>query len=71
MAEDNVKEGFVYFEKSITKNMGDYNSAKVTIGVTLPVNFTKEHIGAVRKAIQKADSIVTEELSDQMEELLS
>ena len=71
MATDNVKEGFIYFEKSITKNMGDYNSAKVTIGTTLPINFTKEDVALAQKAIRKADKLVTDELSEQLEEMLS
>lgn len=60
----------VYYEKSVTKNMGDYNSAKVTVGITLPINPTKEEIEYIKDTIEVADEIVTDEIENQVAELL-
>lgn len=60
----------VYYEKSLTKNLGNYESAKVTVGVTLPTNPTDDVIAAVKKTIEIADNIVTEELEIQLKEIL-
>ena len=59
----------VYYETSLTKNMGNYESAKVTVGVTLPISPTKEEIVQIKSTIEMADSIVTEELEVQLKEL--
>ncbi len=61
----------VYFEKSVTKNMGDFNSAKVTVGITLPIDFTRDDLAKVRKTIETADKIVTSELESQVDELIA
>ena len=60
----------VYYEKSVTKNMGDYNSAKVTVGITLPIHPTKEEIEYIKDTIEVADEIVTDEIENQVAELL-
>ena len=60
----------VYYEKSVTKNLGNYESAKITVGVTLPMNPTKEEVAAINKTIEVADAIVTEELEVQVKEIL-
>lgn len=60
----------VYYEKSVTKNMGDYNSAKVTVGITLPIKPTKEEIEYIKDTIEVADEIVTDEIENQVAELL-
>lgn len=59
----------VYYEKSVTKNMGDYNSAKVTVGVTLPIDPTKEEIALIKSTIEKGDEVVTKELEFQISQL--
>ena len=59
----------VYYEKSITKNLGNYESAKITVGVTLPVNPTEDEVGLVKSTLEVADKIVTEELVVQLREL--
>lgn len=59
----------VYYEKSLTKNLGNYESAKVTVGVTLPIEPTREEIALVKTTIEKADMIITEELEVQLKEL--
>lgn len=60
----------VYYEKSVTKNLGNYESAKVTVGVTLPVNPTEGEIAVVKETLETADNIVTRELEIQLEELI-
>lgn len=60
----------VYYEKSLTKNLGNYESAKVTVGVSLPVSPTKDDVAAVKKTLEVADEIVTEELEIQLKELI-
>lgn len=60
----------VYYEKSITKNLGNYESAKITIGVTLPLNPTDEELKVVAKTFEKADEVVTHELEVQLEDLM-
>lgn len=61
----------IYYEKSVTKNLGNYESAKVTVGVTLPVNPSTEEIDSIKATIEIGDEIVTDELKIQLEELLS
>lgn len=60
----------VYYEKSLTKNLGNYESARVTVGVTLPINPTGSDVAAVKATIEVADDIVTDELEVQLKELL-
>lgn len=60
----------IYYEKSVTKNMGNYESAKVTVGVTLPICPTESEIAEVKETIETADNIVTNELEIQLKELL-
>ena len=60
----------IYYEKSVTKNMGNYESAKVTDGVTLPICPSKAEIAEVQETIETADEIVTKELEVQLKELL-
>ena len=59
----------VYYEKSITKNLGNYESAKVTVGVTLPICPTKDEIAVINKTLEIGDEIVTKELEVQLKEL--
>lgn len=59
----------VYYEKSTTKNLGNFESVKVTVGVTIPAHPTKEDIAAIEHAISVADGLVTEELVTQLDEL--
>lgn len=59
----------VYMEKSVTRNLGDYNSAKVTVGVTVPVNPTKEDLKAVETTISLVDTLLDEEIERQLQSL--
>ena len=60
----------VYYEKSVTKNLGNFESAKVTVGLTLPINPTEEEQDEIEKTIEIADSLVTEELEIQLKEIV-
>lgn len=60
----------VYYEKSVTKNLGNYESAKVTVGVTLPIQPTDEEVALIRKTLEIGDEIVTKELEIQLKELI-
>ena len=60
----------VYYEKSVTKNLGNYESAKITVGVTLPIKPTKEEIAAITETLEIGDEIVTKELEIQVKELI-
>lgn len=61
----------VYYEKSVTKNLGNYESAKVTVGVTLPIDPTSVEVEEIKKTIEVADGIVTDELEVQLKEIVS
>ena len=60
----------VYYEKSLTKNLGNYESAKITVGVTLPVSPTDDEVALIKKTLEIGDEIVTEELEVQLKELV-
>jgi hypothetical protein len=61
--------GTVYMEKSLTKNMGNHQFAKITVGMSLPINYTRADLVKARKAIKRADRMITEELEEQINEL--
>lgn len=60
----------IYYEKSVTKNLGNYESAKVTVGVTLPISPTHDEIALIKKTLEVGDEIVTTELEIQLKELV-
>lgn len=60
----------IYYEKSVTKNLGNYESAKVTVGVTLPIAPTKDELAEIQETIEIGDEIVTKELEVQIKELV-
>lgn len=62
-------QGSVYLEKSVTKNLGDFNSAKITVGISLPLYYTPEMLEEAKKTIAVLDEIVTKELDSQVEQL--
>ena len=61
----------IYYEKSVTKNLGNYESAKITVGVTLPISPTSDEVALIKKTLEIGDEIVTEELEVQLKELVS
>lgn len=60
----------VYYEKSVTKNLGNYESSKIVVGVTLPIKPTVDEVAVITETIEVADEIVTKELEVQLSELL-
>lgn len=60
-----VTPGDIYIEKGVTKNMGDYNSARVTVGVKL--SFNELNFDATKIA---ANKLVDDELKKQVDELM-
>lgn len=64
-------EGKVYVEKGVTKNMGDYNSARVTVGITLPLEPTDQEIADAVKTITIASDLLDAELEKQVADLLT
>ena len=69
MSEKFVPAGSVYMEKSITEKVGD-GYAKVTVGVMLPINYTREDLRKVEKSIRVVDDIIDDELELQLDEIL-
>ena len=61
--------GQLYYEKGVTKNMGDYNSARVTVGVTLPFNPTETQVEAAKLTMRVACQLVDDEIEKQVEQL--
>ena len=59
----------VYYEKSVTKNLGNYESAKVTVGITLPIRPIEAEVRLIKETLEKADELVTKELEVQLKEL--
>lgn len=65
-----IGAGSVYIEKGVTKNMGDFNSARVTVAMTLPINYTPEELEEAKKTLKIVDEIVTDELESQVAAIL-
>jgi len=63
--------GSVSVSSSVTLNLGNYESARIEAGLTLPLNPSKEDIKNAKKTFQKAWSVVEEELGEQASEVLS
>ncbi len=52
--------GMVHVEKSFTKNLGDYNSAKVTVGLTMPVGATAADFERAKVTYVTTSNVVDE-----------
>lgn len=64
-------KGTVTVTKGIVKNVGDYSSARISVGITLPIQHTREDLSEARKTMTKAMRIVDDELENQSEELIA
>lgn len=60
----------VYVEKGVTKNLGDYNTARVTVGMLLPIDYTPEDLKRAEDAIKVVDEIIINKLKSDVEDLL-
>lgn len=65
-----TEEGSVYYEKSLTKNLGNYESAKITIGVTLPVEPSDDLLDRVQATFELADDLISKELEIQVKDVI-
>lgn len=62
--------GKIYIEKGVTKNMGDYNSAKVSVGIELPIDFTLEELEKANEAISVAITLIDTRLEEEVDKLI-
>lgn len=61
------ESGLIHYEKGVTKNMGDYNSAKVSVGITMPFNPTAKQIEEAKATITLCCKIVDSEIEAQVD----
>lgn len=64
-----VEGGFIYIEKGITKNMKDFNSARVTVGLTLPIGFSDEQLKQAKEEAQVVIEVVDKILQNEVDGL--
>jgi hypothetical protein len=60
---------YVYMEKSVTKNLGDYNSAKITVGLTVQVNPTPAELKQLQTTVDLLDEVLDKEMEEQVKNL--
>jgi hypothetical protein len=58
--------GTVTIEKGVTKNLGDYNSARIAVSITLPIDYTPEHLDAAKRTIVVINEVIDEEIENQV-----
>lgn len=63
---ETLSDGRMYLEKGVTKNMGAYESARVTVGFEFA--FTAENYDHVKRL---ANNMIDRELTKQVDELFS
>jgi hypothetical protein len=61
---------YVHIEKSVTKNMGDGNYAKVSIGATLPIDFTDADVDKAHEAITACIELVDQRIEEEVDALM-
>lgn len=59
----------VTIEKSVTKNLGDYNSCRVSVAITADVTPDKVVIGEINKTVQVLNELIDLELDTQLAEI--
>ena len=67
----NVGAGTVSYMVGITKNTGDFNSTKIQVGVTLPIDASAELIAKINPTIQICKDKVIETLTEDVEGIIS
>ena len=60
---------YVYVEKSVTKNTGEYESAKVVVGLCLPLNPTEQELVAAYATIRVVTELVDERIIEEVNEI--
>jgi hypothetical protein len=61
--------GTIMVERSFTKNMGDFNSARVTVAVTVPIEHTPEELAGAMKVTQSVNNAVETFLEAELDRL--
>lgn len=61
--------GSVRYDLGFTKNLGNYQSLKINVGITLPLEPTDDDIAKAHKAIAISKQIVEKELLDELAEV--
>ena len=64
-----VTNSSINYEKKVTVNLGDYNSVSIKVGVTLPLNPTKEMLENVDETIEVAIELVENKVESLIEDL--
>lgn len=59
----------VNYQMSLTKNLGDYNSMKIQVGITLPVDHTDDDLVSAKKSMQVCREVVEEKLFEDVSEV--
>jgi hypothetical protein len=67
--EEHTQQGMVYLEKGVTKSMGEFQFAKVTVGMSLPINYSEADLEEAKKSIRVIDKVITKELEKQVDAL--
>lgn len=62
--------GYVYMEKGVTKDMGNFNFAKVTVGITVPIGATKDQLDLAKETLAKTNVIVDKMIEQEVNALL-
>lgn len=64
------ERGMVYYEKGLTKSIGSFEFARITVGLWLPLNPTRQEITDASKTIRVADNLIDKEIDEQLNALL-
>ena len=59
--------GTVTVSKGFTKNLGEYNSTRYEVSITVPINPTKEELAEAKSTVR----IVTELCDEELENILA
>ena len=62
---------YVYVEKSVTKNLENYNSARVVVGMSLPIHPTKEDLAQAKKTITVITTVLDDYLVKEIDALMT
>lgn len=61
--------GTVSVSKGFTKNMGDFNSTRYEVTITVPINPTKEELAEAKSTVKIVTELVDEELENILADL--
>jgi hypothetical protein len=64
------QRGSVTIEKGITKNIGDFSSARISVRLTLPIGFTPDDVVEAKRTMKKVTRIIDDEMDEQAEDIV-